>query len=138
MRALRISLSIGLCLALLAGLTACDEDHELHTRLIADEELTVSPSGFQMWDFFAESGQRLDARVSSSREVNVWLLQGTDEFTAFARGDEFHAERAASKGDVTDYEVEYRLPATDQYYFVVDNSDSVFQGREVDVYLSVD
>lgn len=126
MRAFRKTLPIGLCLALLVGALACDEDQALYARVVADAEVTVSPSGFQMWDFFAERGQMLDARVTASREVNVWLLQGTDEFTAFARGEEFVSERVASKDDVTEYDVEYRLPATDQYYFVVDNSGSIF------------
>ena len=138
MRAFRNMLSLGACLALVVGVLGCDEDHDEFTRVLADEEVTVSPSGYQMWDFFAESGQTLAARVKSSREVNVWLLQGTEEFTAFARGDEFFAERVASWDDVTDYDVEYRLRATDQYYFVVDNRGSVFQERVVDVYLSVE
>ncbi|MAF12702.1 hypothetical protein CMK11_19810 [Candidatus Poribacteria bacterium] len=138
MRALRSTVLIGSCLALLVGVTACDEHREMYTRVVADEEVSVSPSGFQMWDFFAESGQMLDARVRASRDVSVWLLQGTQEFTAFAQGEDFFSERRASRDDVTDYDVEYRLPATDQYYFVVDNRGSVFQERTVDVYLSVE
>ncbi|MBT3268598.1 hypothetical protein HN371_15690 [Candidatus Poribacteria bacterium] len=138
MRALRNVVLAGSYVALLIAVAACDEDREKYTRVVADEEVSVSPSGFQMWDFFAESGQMLDARVRSSRDVNVWLLQGTAEFTAFARGEDFYAERPASRDDITDYDVEYRLPATDQYYFVVDNRGSVFQERTVDVYLSVE
>ncbi|TET44708.1 hypothetical protein E3J62_09575 [candidate division TA06 bacterium] len=104
---------------------------------LVSRTFTLDAGAYWRVEFSSPDEARLVGSVSVPEwDVNVWLLEGKNNFEAFKNGERFHYRTDASGERVSNLDIDCTLGPT-TYYFVVDNTHALLMAKKPTVNLTL-
>jgi len=107
------------------------------THQLVSQTINVPADNFWFKTFSCPNNAQLKGTVRvESKDVNVWLIEGQNNFNLFKQKKEFYYMSSVSGERVSQLDIDCTLNEGN-YYFIVDNIYSIFTSKTVTIDLSL-